>query len=246
MAFIEVMVQGSGKVTVKDASNNIATVGDDGVINNTIPSATYELLDQTTTLTLPTTSTYTLTLQQTSTDSDEVRVTDFRTLSNSEDFDPYQRAAFVDVPSTVGGIATLAIDYTDGMSSLQLLLDKDGNGTIDQTLPPTSVLDQTQSQDYTPPVTTIQISGTKNVMGFYNGPVTATLSATDAGTGVLKTEYSLDDGITWQTYTAPVHFIAEQVTTFYARSVDNAGNQEYPYVSTWVSAKNIYVPLVNK
>jgi hypothetical protein len=152
----------------------------------------------------------------------------------------------VDVPSTVGGIAALAIDYTNGMSSLQLLLDKDGNGTNDQTLPPTSVLNQTQSQDYTPPVTTIQISGSKNVLGFYSGPVTATLSATDTGVGVLKTEYSLDYGTTWQTYSAPVHFIAEQVTTFYARSVDIAGNQEYPYVETWVSAKNFYLPLFNR
>ncbi|MDR3577949.1 MAG: alpha/beta fold hydrolase [Anaerolineaceae bacterium] len=244
-AFIEVVVQGSGKVSVEDASNNIAKVGDDGVITNAIPSATYELLDQTTTLTLPTTSTYTLTLLQNSTDPDEVRVTDFRNLSNPEDFDPYQRAVFVDVPSTVGGIATLAIDYINGVSSLQLLLDKNGNGTIDQTLPPTSVLNQTQSQDYTPPVTTIQNSGSKNVLGFYTGPVTATLTATDVGTGVYKTEFSLDDGITWQTYTTPVQFIAEKVTTFYSRSVDFAGNQEYPYAKTWVSAKYFYIPLIN-
>jgi hypothetical protein len=244
-AFIEVTVQASGSVSVRDAANHTASVGSDGNIVNDIPLSTFEVLGEMTTITLPVTSTYTLTLQQTGAEPGKVRVTDFRTLSSPEDFDPYQRAVFVDVPSAVGGIATLAINYTAGMSSLQLLLDQDGNGSNDQTLPPTSVLDQTQSQDYSLPATVIQVNGSKTSLGFYTGPVTVTLSASDTGTGVLKTEYSLD-GIAWQTYSAPFVVTAEEIAILFARSVDIAGNQEYPSIQTRLSPLKVFMPLVNR
>ena len=141
-AFIEVVVNSNSNVSVIDASGHKASVSSDGTIVNDIPLSSFNILGKTTTITLPITSIYTLSIQQSDSEPVKLRVTDFRNQSSVENFDPYQRAVFVDVPSTVGGIATLSINYTNGMSALQILLDNDGNGSNDQTFMPTSILDQ--------------------------------------------------------------------------------------------------------
>ena len=71
--------------------------------------------------------------------------------------------------------------------------------------------------DTTPPVTTCDITGTN--------PVTITLTATDADSGVNFTTYKIDDGA-YATYTAPVEVteVGDHVVYFY--SVDLAGNIE--------------------
>ena len=79
--------------------------------------------------------------------------------------------------------------------------------------------------DLIPPVTTIGPSGTPGENGYYTSDVTVTLSATDIGSGVARTEYSFDE-ITWTTYTAPFLITAEGTTTVYYRSIDNAENTE--------------------
>ncbi len=62
--------------------------------------------------------------------------------------------------------------------------------------------------------------------GPYTGPVTVRLAATDAGSGVSRIEYSLDDGATWVTYaTAPV-IAAVGAHSVRHRAVDVAGNVE--------------------
>jgi hypothetical protein len=185
-----------------------------------------------------------LTINQIDTTPVEVRVTDFRTLVTTDIFDPYQRVNFLDVASSGSGVATLSLDYTNGLSSLQLLLDQDGNGSIDQTLPPTSVLDQYQCQDYSAPETFIQVAGFKDSKGFFTGPVIATITATDEGTGVLKTEYSLDNGQSWQVYDGPIDLIAEQTPVVLARSVDLANNQEYPFAVYRLRPFLINLPLI--
>ncbi|MCX6671844.1 MAG: choice-of-anchor J domain-containing protein [Euryarchaeota archaeon] len=71
--------------------------------------------------------------------------------------------------------------------------------------------------DTTPPVTTSVITGTN--------PVTITLTATDADSGVNYTTYKIDDG-SYATYTGPVEVteVGDHVVYFY--SVDFAGNVE--------------------
>jgi hypothetical protein len=71
--------------------------------------------------------------------------------------------------------------------------------------------------DTTPPVTTCDITGTN--------PVTITLTATDADSGVNFTTYKIDDGA-YATYTAPVEVteVGDHVVYFY--SIDLAGNIE--------------------
>ncbi|WP_127582554.1 DUF4962 domain-containing protein [Paenibacillus koleovorans] len=62
--------------------------------------------------------------------------------------------------------------------------------------------------------------------GTYTGPVTVALIGSDGASGVAKTETSLDNGATWQTYAGPVTFDKQGAYSLSYRSVDNAGNVE--------------------
>ncbi|MGZ4112628.1 MAG: OmpL47-type beta-barrel domain-containing protein, partial [Tumebacillaceae bacterium] len=79
--------------------------------------------------------------------------------------------------------------------------------------------------DKTAPTTTVTPSDAANDNGWYNKDVTLTLSATDSGSGVASTEYSLTDGI-WQPYNGPITISGESTTTVQVRSIDTAGNAE--------------------
>ena len=121
----------------------------------------------------------------------------------------------------------MAIDPAN-LNALTLAVDANHDGTPDTLLVPDGVLDAAQAQDFTPPVTTLQVDGVKNASGYYQGSLTVTLSAADSGVGVANSLYSLDFGHTWQVYSAPVSLQAAVTPVFYAYSVDKAGNQEYP------------------
>jgi len=243
--FIQVAVWGNARVSVRDAAGNLTGVNESGWIVNDIPLATFDPGDGGTFVVLPSSGVYTLTLHSESNSPVQLKVTDFRAPTTDSEFTPYQRAVFVDVPVVISGTATMQIDFAMGLPNLSLLVSN-SNGVPTAALPPTSVLDQQQSQDYTSPTTTVTVQGTQDALGFYTGTVTVTLSATDSGVGVLKTEYSLDGGQTWQTYTTPVSVIAEQAPVLYARSVDLGGNQEYPGVSQRLRPYIISLPLVLK
>ncbi len=62
--------------------------------------------------------------------------------------------------------------------------------------------------------------------GWYTGPVTVGLGASDDCSGVASTEFSVDGGATWQSYTAPVAFASDGTHTLLYRSADRAGNVE--------------------
>ena len=81
--------------------------------------------------------------------------------------------------------------------------------------------------DITAPTTTISLAGTL-VSGWYTSGTLVTLSATDnsGGVGVWKTEYSLDGGTNWITYTNPfAPPDADNLDILY-RSEDYMGNLE--------------------
>lgn len=111
-------------------------------------------------------------------------------------------------------------------SPLAISLDRDGDGTPDTTLPPTTVLDSAQSTDVLPPQTTASTS-----------PGTLVLVPSDDTSGILQTEYSLDGGATWTIYTHPVEISSppfqggvgggsSATTTVLYFSTDKAGNSE--------------------
>lgn len=57
-----------------------------------------------------------------------------------------------------------------------------------------------------------------------------TLTGTDKDSGVLRTEYSLDNGLTVQIYTSP--FTVSTSTTLQVKSIDKLGNEEVPQTIT--------------
>ena len=79
--------------------------------------------------------------------------------------------------------------------------DKAGNTSSAQSVSFTVV--QTPPADTTPPTVTAAVTGQKDATGAYVGSATVTLSATDAGSGVDRVEYSLD-GQPYAGYSAPV------------------------------------------
>lgn len=79
------------------------------------------------------------------------------------------------------------------------------------------------STDTTPPETSAKAEGTKNSDGNYLGSAKVTITATDAGSGVAKTEYSLDGG-PYLAYTTPVVVDRVGRHTVAHRATDKAGN----------------------
>lgn len=99
---------------------------------------------------------------------------------------------------------------------------RDGAGNADQA---TAVaLEDALWYDGTPPVTTVVRTGTSGAAGWYVGPVTFALSATDAASGVVETRYQVDDA-PWMTGD---RFVVETdgVHNVRVTSLDGAGNLE--------------------
>jgi len=83
----------------------------------------------------------------------------------------------------------------------------------------------TYDDDDDPPVTDIILSGTTGNNGWFTSDVHVTLTATDEGTGVERTEYSFD-GVNWIYYSGTFLVNPEAITTIFYRSIDEAGNIE--------------------
>ncbi|GAB3088789.1 plastocyanin/azurin family copper-binding protein [Micromonospora schwarzwaldensis] len=78
-------------------------------------------------------------------------------------------------------------------------------------------------EDTTPPVVTAALAGDRDGDGNYIGTATATLTATDAGSGVASIEYALD-GAAFTAYTSPVVVTAPGMHMLHYRATDAAGN----------------------
>ncbi|KAB1948734.1 copper-binding protein [Micromonospora sp. ALFpr18c] len=78
-------------------------------------------------------------------------------------------------------------------------------------------------EDTTAPVVTAALSGEKDSDGNYIGTATATLTATDAGSGVATIEYALD-GAAFSAYTNPFVVTATGMHMLHYRATDVAGN----------------------
>jgi len=78
------------------------------------------------------------------------------------------------------------------------------------------------------PVTTATVTPVSpdGANGWYRSAVTVTLGASDNCSGVARTEFSTDGGMTWEPYTGDIALVSDGVKTIHYRSVDNAGNAE--------------------
>ncbi len=85
-----------------------------------------------------------------------------------------------------------------------------------------------ENSDTFAPSTEIVLTGTQGQNDWYMDDVVVTLTATDNEneSGVEKTEYSLDAGVTWNTYAEPVSISQEGMTAIRYFSTDKIGNRE--------------------
>ena len=75
------------------------------------------------------------------------------------------------------------------------------------------------------PETAAVLSGPPGVAGFFTGPVTVSLAATDETSGVSTTQYRIDGGA-WQSYAGPFRVAADGLHVVEIFSTDNAGLEE--------------------
>jgi hypothetical protein len=93
-----------------------------------------------------------------------------------------------------------------------------------------------QITDTSPPTTTPSLSGPMGNNGWYTGPVTVILSATDPdGPADVAATYYILDGGPQQTYTDPFPVSGDGVHTLVFWSVDFAGNIETPPPTRMIS-----------
>ncbi len=198
-----------------DDNGNHTGLNSSGDVETKIPNTFYDSLGKTKHIFVKKTAAKT-TVKITSTKTNKVKVK----IRNYSQDSIVKTIQYNDVPISNSSIVQFVLDPN---SSITPTLT---SGT--QTILATSEVTGNAALDQTAPTTAIQISGTKNSSGIYTGPVTITLTGSDSGSGILRIEYSLDNGKTVQTYTGPFIINTQGKTTIQIKSIDKLGNEEIP------------------
>ncbi|MEI7765304.1 MAG: hypothetical protein WCI93_01825 [bacterium] len=151
---------------------------------------------------------YDLSIQNINDDDTIINSTNFNNISVENSNENFQ----IDIPAnTFPGETNVEVPPT-------IQVDDDGDGMFENEISPTVILNDIQVNDISVPTTTSLVLGN-----------TLSLSASDNGSGILNTQYSLDGGNAWANYVTPIEIpvIAggSDVTVQYF-SIDNAGNIE--------------------
>jgi hypothetical protein len=132
---------------------------------------------------------------------------------------------FAAIPSLTSTVATITVPQGGNIEdALPLTVDVDGDGASDLALSPS--VGAIVLPDFMPPQTTALPTGALGANNWYTSNVVVTLTATDVGSGVQSTFYSLNGGAAWSIYTAPFTISGEGSTTLVYYSVDSADNRE--------------------
>lgn len=210
-------------IHIYDSNGNHTGPTANGDFEENIPGGSYETLDDAKFIFLPEDGIYSIKLEATDQGSFDFKIRDYK---NDEITKTY---LYKDIPLTDSTKAEATLD-TNNVQSTVLHVDEDGNGQSDADLNPTSTLIGNANFDETPPKSTVILTGTEGNNGWYKSDVTVEIDAQDeaSGSGIAKTEYSLDNGQTIQPYFAPFIIPAEGINKLKFRSEDLAGNEETP------------------
>jgi hypothetical protein len=194
---------------------------ENGDMEEGIPGVIYDILGEDKYVWLPDGRNYRVVNKATS--SGELGITIRRVENN-------QATKFVYFNSIPLLSASTVVDYNiiDNQTDYQVQLDSNGDGIVEENIAPSSILTGEQINDSIAPTTTISIFGQSGNNGYYTSAVEIELIADDGvdGAGVLKTEYSLDNGQIWNEYEGKIILSddGEQKILYY--STDKAGNSE--------------------
>jgi hypothetical protein len=206
---------------IYDENNNHIGPTADGDIEIGIDGVSYDIIDGNKFAFLPKGHTYRIVGQATSTGTFNARIQDI------ENGNTIKEAYFNQVPLNSTS-ANVEYFITDSQNSFSMNINQDGDQVFEDQIEPSSILNQIEAEDLTKPVTNINIEGIQGNDNWYISDANIILIATDNenGSGVLKTEYSLDNGATWQKYENPILLNQDGIYTVQYKSIDRAGNIE--------------------
>lgn len=193
-----------------------------GDIENNVPGVQYEIIDGNKFAFLPGGSNYKVVGESIGSGSFNARI------EKVENENIIETKYFNKVPLTVN--TNVEVGISDGIST-NISVDNNGDGIFENQVAPSSILDSAQSQDIIKPSTNVLFKGNKTNDGSYISSVQVTLIANDDNSGVLKTEYSTNSGITWIKYIEPFTINNRGGVKLIYKSTDKAGNVEVNKIS---------------
>jgi len=204
---------------IYDENNKHTGPTETGDIENNLEGVTYDIIDGNKFAFLPDGKNYTIKVKATDTGTFNARI---KIIKNEK---VTQTQYFNQIPLTTLN-TNAEIDMQDNQTSFTIQIDQDGDDIFEENIQPSSTLDENQSQDITKPKTEISIKGKKGNNDWHLSNVQITLNAIDDNSGILKTEYSINNGDIWNTYQNPFTISQEGETTILFKSTDKAGNIE--------------------
>jgi hypothetical protein len=130
---------------------------------------------------------------------------------------------FNDIP-LANASTTVTVNINN--SEPQIIVDENGDGTETQIIPSSTIIGDSLD-DTDPPITNIEIISLAT---------STSINIISSSTDILITEYSIDDGETYQTATSSIIITEVGTTTIIFQSTDTAGNIENP------QRVEIYIP----
>jgi pimeloyl-ACP methyl ester carboxylesterase len=212
-------------INAYDEFGNHTGLDGNGNIEINILGATYENINDNKFIFLPAGQNYSITGQASSSGTFNARV---QVINDSQYI---KEAYFNEIPLTSSS-STVKMSVSDNQSNFSIKLDENGDGNFEKEAAPSSILNGEELNDISKPISEIKISGQLGNGGYYVSNATAELIVTDSDSGILKTEYSLDNGITWQNYQDKFVISQNGTTTIYYSSTDRAGNREENKIET--------------
>jgi formylglycine-generating enzyme required for sulfatase activity len=222
-------IWGQARVTVVDGAGQLAGLGTDGVVVNDLPTVDYFLNDGGVVFSLPTETSYQIIIHHLDGQPLQIIAADYAPASQDDTQSTLQAVGrFGNISAPTNSVTTIA---TANAPIAQLLATTETNvdGTPETVVDTIVVVEQSADlADTAMPTTSLTLAGVQDAQGLYTTPVLVTASAQDTGIGVLASYLSLDEGRTWQLYTAPVTIEPGSAFSVLVYSVDRVGNQEYP------------------
>jgi pimeloyl-ACP methyl ester carboxylesterase len=216
-----------------DAVGNHTGSLSNGDFETNIPGSTYDELDSTYDelddakfIFLPNDGVYQIKFEATNQGSFDFKISDYKNSTSNKTI------LYKDIPLAINTKAETTFDSTSSTPPI-LQLYKDGDSTIDEQVSYTSTIIGGSITDNQPPKTQVKLSGIQGNNNWFKNNVTVELYASDesSGSGILRTEYSLDNGQTINNYLQPFIISTEGTVKLKVRSIDQAGNEEEPYES---------------
>ncbi|MBI2459356.1 MAG: hypothetical protein HYV53_02260, partial [Parcubacteria group bacterium] len=234
------------ELNVYDENNNHIGPNANGDIELNIAGAQYDNLDGNKFVFLPVGHDYRVVGQATASGSFNARI---QKIQNSQ----YTGTVYYNQVPLNSSSAVARLQINNGQSSGNLELDQNGDQIFETTVEPSATLNQAEAADLIKPETQISLAGSLGNNDYYISTTTAILTAADnqGGSGILKTEYSIDNGQSWRNYQDPIILNSDGEYNILYKATDRAGNVEAEKEQTLKIDKtapsiNIFIPLENQ